>query len=95
MSICTIAKWIKNEGVDEWETEAGYKYLDVDSDSDNIIFCIRQEQGVRVKTIMNYKADISLAIGAECEMKLMSEKGCIGIFVPVKCCRIFNCDNHA
>lgn len=58
--------------------------LDINSDSDNIIFCIRQEQGVRVKTIMSYKPDISLAIGAECEMKLISEKRYIGIFVPAK-----------
>lgn len=58
--------------------------LEINSDSDNIIFYIRQEQGVRVKTIMSYKPDISLAIGAECEMKLISEKGYIGIFVPAK-----------
>lgn len=58
--------------------------LEVNFDGDNIIFCIRQEQGVRVKTIMSYKPDISLAIGAECEMRLISEKGCIGISVPAK-----------
>lgn len=50
-----------------------------------VVYNIIPGESVRVKTILSYKPEISLALGTEIDMKILSEKGCIGLFIPNDC----------
>lgn len=47
----------------------------------NAVFGIVPNIGVRVKTVMNYEKDLSLRLGTEVKIKLLT--GYIGIFIPI------------
>lgn len=61
------------------------KINDIVLDIGNVIYYFVPISSVRVKAILSYQPEISLALGSEVEIKLLSEKGCIGLFVPSDC----------
>lgn len=58
------------------------KFTNIELEIGNVVYKFVPLGAVRVKTILSYKPEISLALGSEVEMKLLAEKGCIGVFVP-------------
>lgn len=59
------------------------KFTGIEIDEMSLVFGITPGYGVRVKTVMSYEKDISLRLGTDAKIKLVSAKGYIGIFVPL------------
>lgn len=56
---------------------------DIEILEDVVIYGVLPETGVRVKTIISYKSDLAVKLGTELDIKLVPEKGYVGIFIPI------------
>lgn len=59
------------------------KYADFTFEDGNAIFGISPESGIRVKEIMNLEKELSLSLNTDIKIKMLSERGYIGIFMPI------------
>lgn len=57
------------------------QFVNFKFEQESAVFGIIPAVGVRVKTVMSYEKDISLRLGTDVKMKLLS--GYIGIFMPI------------
>lgn len=57
---------------------------DVNYGIDETEFCIQPPQGVRIKTVLSYKQEIEFELKIPIQMRAITEKGYIGIFVSSK-----------
>lgn len=51
--------------------------------TNQVIFKIVPHEGVRIKTILSFKDDLSLRLGTNIDMEVFSQLGCIGIIIPI------------
>lgn len=72
-----IAQTYKNFGIDVMISKP-------DISVNYVIFKIVPHDGVKIKTILSYKDDISLRIGTLIDMQILPKIGCIGIVIPIE-----------
>ena len=51
--------------------------------ANQVIFKIVPHEGVRIKTILSFKDDLSLRLGTNIDMEVFSQLGYIGIIIPI------------
>lgn len=72
-----IAQTYKNFGIEVMISKAdiSVKY---------VIFRIVPHDGIKVKTVLSYKDDISLRLGVLIDMQILPKIGCVGIIIPIE-----------